>query len=59
MSDTVDSIVKYESNGVTSTAIGSSDLFTDGGKKRNTQYIHRVRLLNWNELCSELWLENI
>lgn len=50
MSDTDDSIVKYETNGVNSTAIGSSELFTDGGKKRRTQYIHRVHFIELHDL---------
>lgn len=49
MGKTDESIVKYGINEMNSTAYGSSESFIDGGKKKRTQYIHRVR--DW---CFEL-----
>lgn len=42
---TAESIVKYGIGELTSTADGSCTLFTDGGKKKRTQYIHRVSIM--------------
>ncbi|KAF5302288.1 hypothetical protein FQA39_LY10327 [Lamprigera yunnana] len=48
MSDTKESIVEYGIGGMILKAVGSSNLFIDGGSKKHSQYIHRVTLSNLN-----------
>lgn len=43
--DTIESIVEYIFDGVMQRANGSSQKFVDGGDKKKSQYIHRVKLL--------------
>lgn len=43
---TPESIVEYGIGDMILTAKGGSNIFVDGGKKKHTQYIHRVHLKN-------------